>query len=60
LNGLRNDAEIGFWVSYLNGVKFADDAGQQAAFEGVEFVLLGDLNNDPSDGEGSKAASMGC
>ena len=54
LNGLRNDAEIGFWVAYLNGVEFADDFGHQAGFSATEFVLLGDLNNDPNDGEGSK------
>ncbi len=54
LNGLRNDAEIGFWVSYLDGAAFMDDVGRQAAFSGGDFVLLGDLNNDPNDGEGSK------
>ncbi len=54
LNGLRNDAEIGFWVSYLDGVAFMDDVGQQAAFSGGNFVLLGDLNNDPNDGDGRK------
>lgn len=54
LNGLRNDAEIGFWVSYLDGVAFVDDVGQRAAFGGKDFVVLGDLNNDPNDGEGSK------
>ena len=54
LNGLRNDAEIGFWVSYLNGVEFADDMGSLAAFNFDDFVLLGDLNNDADDGEGLK------
>ena len=54
LNGLRNDAEIGFWVSYLDGVEFVDDAGRQAGFAATDFVLLGDLNNDPNDGEGRK------
>lgn len=53
-NGLRNDAEIGFWVSYLDGVGFVDDAGLDAAFDLADFVLLGDLNNDPNDGEGRK------
>lgn len=55
LNGLRNDAEIGFWVSYLNGVEFADDMGSLAAFNSDNFVLLGDLNNDADDGEGLKS-----
>ena len=54
MNGLRNDAEIGFWVSYLDGSQFADDAGSEAAFSATDFVLLGDLNNDPNDGEGRK------
>ena len=54
LNGLRNDAEIGFWASYLDGMMFADDVGRQAVFGAVDFVLLGDLNNDPNDGEGRK------
>ncbi len=54
LNGLRNDAEIGFWVSYLDGVSFTDDSGRQAEFNATDFVLLGDMNNDPNDGEGQK------
>jgi len=54
LNGLRNDAEIGLWVSYLDGVEFVDDTGRQAPLDGTDFVLLGDLNNDPNDGEGQK------
>ncbi len=54
VNGLRNDAEIAFWVSYLNGSEFADDTGKEAAFSATGFVLLGDLNNDPIDGEGRK------
>ncbi len=54
LNGLRNDAEIRFLVSYLDGVEFADDAGRKARFAGTHFVVLGDLNNDPNDGEGRK------
>ena len=54
LNGLRNDAEIAFWVSYLDGSKFTDNTGREAAFSATDFVLLGDLNNDPNDGEGRK------
>lgn len=56
LNGLRNNAEIVFWVSYLDGVAFRDDNGRLAGFSDTNFVLLGDLNNDPADGEGQKAA----
>jgi len=54
LNGLRNDAEITFWVSYLDGSEFVDNNGTEAAFNPTNFVLLGDLNNDPDDGEGRK------
>ncbi|MHA1127619.1 MAG: endonuclease/exonuclease/phosphatase family protein [Alphaproteobacteria bacterium] len=54
VNGLRNSAEVGFWVSYLDGQSFEDDEGQVAPFYGGDFVLLGDLNSDPADGEGHK------
>lgn len=59
LNGLRNDAEIGFWVSYMDGVEFIDDAGRKASLSALNFVLLGDLNNDPDDGEGRKPGIHG-
>ena len=59
LNGFRNDAEIGFWVSYLNGVEFTDDVGLEASSDLTDFVLLGDLNNDPDDGEGQKSGIHG-
>ena len=59
LNGFRNDAEIGFWVSYLNGAEFTDDAGFEASSDFTNFVLLGDLNNDPDDGEGEKSGILG-
>lgn len=55
VNGLRNSAEVGFWVSYLDGQSFEDAAGLVATFAGQDFVLLGDLNSDPADGEGHKA-----
>jgi len=53
-NGLRNAAEIGFWLRYLEGATFTDDTGTNAPFAGGDFVLLGDLNNDPVRGEGLK------
>ncbi len=53
-NGRRNAAEIRFWLRYLDGEAFTDDAGLQAPFAGGDFVLLGDLNNDPVQGEGLK------
>jgi endonuclease/exonuclease/phosphatase family metal-dependent hydrolase len=47
-NGLRNSDEIRFWTHLLDG-----RIGK--APEGP-FVILGDANNDPEDGEGLKPA----
>ncbi len=52
MNGRRNHDEIIFWAHYLDGTPFTDDAGTTAAFAGGPFVLLGDLNADPMDGDG--------
>jgi len=41
-NGLRNADEIRFWSLYLNGLQ-----------AGEFFVIVGDLNADPLDGEGA-------
>ncbi len=51
-NGLRNRDEIRFWSLYLDGAALAGfDARAPAS-----FVILGDLNADPNDGEGSHSA----
>ena len=42
LNGKRNHDEILFWVRYLDGMAFTDDAGRTAPFSGEPFVVLGD------------------
>ena len=56
-NGLRNAAEIAFWAEYLDGTRFADDAGRVAALEeDAAVVVLGDLNLDPLDGDGRREA----
>lgn len=55
-NGRRNHDEILFWVRYLDGDAFSDDAGQVAAFAGRDFVVMGDLNSDPADGDSRKGA----
>ncbi|GGA19458.1 endonuclease/exonuclease/phosphatase family protein [Neptunicoccus cionae] len=47
MNGKRNRAEILFWDSYIRETLLPTDA---------DFVLLGDLNADPADGEGSHDA----
>lgn len=55
-NGLRNADEIRFWSHYLDGVSFEDDDGKSLRFTQDEFVLLGDLNADPNDGDGVRNA----
>lgn len=52
LNGRRNHDEIRFWTEYLNGAAFRDDQGREAGLETAPFVILGDLNSDPVDGDG--------
>lgn len=51
-NGLRNAAETAFWVAYIGG---------QLATPGPEsrFVILGDANLDPVDGDGRSGAMQG-
>ncbi|WP_216635935.1 endonuclease/exonuclease/phosphatase family protein [Neptunicoccus sediminis] len=47
MNGKRNRAEILFWDSYIREALLPANA---------DFILLGDLNADPADGEGSHDA----
>ena len=51
-NGLRNRDEIRFWSLYLDGEVFRDDNGRSAGRANAPFVILGDLNADPRDGDG--------
>lgn len=56
-NGLRNAAEIRFWIDYFEGADWMKDAD---AVEGglppnASFVVLGDLNADPDKGDGDQA-----
>ncbi|MAT73394.1 MAG: endonuclease [Planctomycetaceae bacterium] len=61
-NGLRNRDEIGFWVEYVGGHSssgngsdspIVDDAGRHGPLAaGASFVIAGDLNGDPLDGDG--------
>jgi endonuclease/exonuclease/phosphatase family metal-dependent hydrolase len=61
-NGCRNHDEIRFWVDYLTPGKDAwikDDAGVQGGLaEGAQFVVLGDLNCDPVDGDSRREALL--
>lgn len=47
-NGRRNHDEIVFWIQYLDGA-FGTPPGR-------DFILLGDANLDPADGDGRKDA----
>ncbi len=56
-NGRRNADEIRFWTDYLSGDGWmTDDDGRRGAMDPGPFVLLGDLNADPQDGDGRRAA----
>jgi hypothetical protein len=59
-NGCRNHDEIRFWVDYLTtGAAdwIRDDAGVGGGLPaGEHFVLLGDLNCDPEDGDAQRDA----
>lgn len=59
-NGCRNADEIRLLREYVEGgltEYFVDDAGQAGTLtEGASFVVLGDLNADPNDGNGQREA----
>ena len=52
-NGCRNRDEIRFWVEHLEGSgALVDDLGRPGGLApGLPFVILGDLNADPFDGD---------
>lgn len=59
-NGRRNHDEIRFWVDYLTpgaAAWIVDDAGRAGGLPAeAPFVLLGDLNCDPLDGDARREA----
>lgn len=60
-NGLRNHDEIRFWADYVKPGKASryiyDDAGMTGGLKpGESFVILGDQNADPLDGDSVDAA----
>ena len=61
-NGCRNHDEIRFWVDYLSPERaqwIVDDAGVAGGLAaGQDFVLLGDLNCDPVDGDARREALL--
>ena len=54
-NGLRNHDEIRFWADYVDasgGSYIYDDAGHRGALpDKRRFIILGDLNASPDEGE---------
>lgn len=58
-NGCRNHDEIRFWVDYLTPERSAwivDDRGANGGLGDADFVVLGDLNCDPVDGDARRDA----
>jgi len=60
-NGLRNHDEIRFWADYVRGGRAAryqyDDQGHRGGLRpGSSFVIVGDYNADPVDGDSVDAA----
>ena len=55
-NGRRNHDEIRFWAEYISGADsfwILDDDGARGGLKtGERFVIAGDLNADPADGDG--------
>ncbi len=60
-NGMRNADEIGFWADYVAGLDstwIVDDAGGTGGLAAdAEFVIVGDLNSDPLDGDSLAGAT---
>jgi hypothetical protein len=58
-NGARNHDEIRLWNDYISresGKYLYDDRGNRGSFRGEHFVIVGDLNSDPVDGNSRHAA----
>jgi Endonuclease/Exonuclease/phosphatase family len=52
-NGRRNFDEIRLWADYINNANYlVDDAGVSGGLDDDQrFIILGDLNADPKDGD---------
>lgn len=59
-NGTRNADEIRFWADYITGAEYIyDDAGVTGGLpRGAHFVIAGDLNSDPFDGDSLPGAAQ--
>lgn len=62
-NGKRNHDEIRFWTDYLSGSEQSayiyDDNQKRGGFKGEHFVIAGDLNASPDEGDGIKSGIQG-
>jgi len=58
-NGTRNHDEIRFWADYVSGARYMyDDEGRRGGLRrGAPFVIAGDLNSDPLDGDSVPGAT---
>lgn len=59
-NGKRNHDEIRFWADYVEGADYIyDDTGAYGGLEtGERFVIVGDYNADPFDGDSRDQAAQ--
>jgi len=59
-NGCRNHDEIRFWADYISGSAYIyDDDGRNGGLEaGDHFVIMGDENADPIDGDSTGEAIL--
>ena len=61
-NGRRNHDEIRLWADYVDPARSAyiyDDSGATGGLpEGTKFIIAGDLNADPVDGDSSNNAVL--
>jgi hypothetical protein len=58
-NGKRNHDEIRFWNDYLAPATsryIRDDTGRRGGFAGRAFIIMGDQNSDPVDGDSMSGA----
>lgn len=60
-NGKRNHDEIRFWADYIAGADYIyDDQGATGGLQdGARFVIAGDYNADPLDGDSFKGLVAG-
>ncbi|MBD2108086.1 phytase [Nodosilinea sp. FACHB-13] len=59
-NGRRNYDEIRFWADYINGEEYIydDDGIVGGLAAGAKFVIMGDQNSDPFDGDSIPGAAQ--